>query len=56
MGCDTDWFFRLRRAAAPCGLAPEPLLDKRLHAGNLSRDNRENRAALFRVIRKHREG
>jgi len=55
IGCDTDWFFRLRRSGAPCGLAPEVLLDKRLHAGNLSRDNRENRAALFRVIRKNRE-
>jgi glycosyltransferase involved in cell wall biosynthesis len=54
MGCDTDWFFRLRLSGAPCGVAPEVLLDKRIHAGNLSRDTARNRAALFQVLRKNR--
>ena len=54
IGCDTDWFRRLRLAGIPCGVAPGLLLEKRLYGGNLSRDPAQNRAAMFQMIRKHR--
>jgi glycosyltransferase involved in cell wall biosynthesis len=54
MGCDTDWFRRLRLSNAPCGVASGVLLDKRVHEANLSRDHANNRAAMFRVLQKHR--
>ncbi len=54
LGCDTDWFRRLRLLGVPCGVAPGVLLEKRRHAGNLSRDPAHNRAAMFQMIRKHR--
>jgi glycosyltransferase involved in cell wall biosynthesis len=54
MGCDTDWFRRLRLSGAPCGVATPALLQKRLHADNLSRSADRNRAAMFKVIGKHR--
>lgn len=54
IGCDTDWFRRLRAADIPCGVTAQPLLQKRRHGGNLSRSSARNRAAMFEVIRKHR--
>jgi glycosyltransferase involved in cell wall biosynthesis len=54
MGCDTDWFRRLRLAGIPCGVATPTLMNKRLHARNLSRSVDQNRAAMFRMIEKHR--
>ncbi|MBX9773735.1 MAG: glycosyltransferase family 2 protein [Xanthobacteraceae bacterium] len=54
IGCDTDWFRRLRLAGIPCGVATPVLLNKRLHAQNLSRSTDRNRAAMFRMIEKHR--
>ena len=54
MGCDTDWFRRLRFSGIPCGVATPALLSKRLHAQSLSRSVDRNRAAMFRVLEKHR--
>ncbi len=54
LGCDTDWFRRLRLLGVPCGVAAGVLLEKRRHGGNLSRDPAQNRAAMFQMIRKHR--
>lgn len=54
MGCDTDWFRRLRLADVAVAVATEVLLDKRIHAANLSRDTAVNRAAMFRMLAKHR--
>ncbi|MEO5756658.1 MAG: hypothetical protein ABIQ51_07355, partial [Mesorhizobium sp.] len=54
MGCDTDWFRRFRLCGLPCGVGSQVLLDKRIHAGNLSRETARNRAAMFRMLQKHR--
>lgn len=54
LGCDTDWFRRLRRSDHPVGVAPHILLCKRLHDTNLSREPRRNRDAMFKMLRKHR--
>jgi glycosyltransferase involved in cell wall biosynthesis len=54
LGCDTDWFRRLRETDIPCGVAGGVLLRKRRHANNLSRDPQTNRAAMFKVLRKLR--
>ena len=54
MGCDADWFDRLRRSGIPCTVAGRVLLWKRRHADSLSADPATNRAAMFQVIRKRR--
>jgi glycosyltransferase involved in cell wall biosynthesis len=54
LGCDTDWFRRLRRSDIPCGVAGRALLRKRRHALSLSRDPGMNRATMFKMIRKMR--
>jgi glycosyltransferase involved in cell wall biosynthesis len=54
LGCDADWFRRLRQSDIPCGVAGGVLLRKRRHMSNLSRDPRINRAAMFQMIRKTR--
>jgi glycosyltransferase involved in cell wall biosynthesis len=54
LGCDTDWFRRLRQSEIPCGIAGRVLLHKRRHDSNLSRDPKTNRAAMFKMIRKMR--
>jgi glycosyltransferase involved in cell wall biosynthesis len=54
IGCDTDWFRRLRLSDVPCGVATPALLHKRLHDENLSASADRNRAAMFKVIGKHR--
>jgi glycosyltransferase involved in cell wall biosynthesis len=54
LGCDTDWFRRLRQSNHPLGVAPHILLRKRLHQTNLSREPRRNRDAMFKMLRKHR--
>ena len=54
LGCDADWFRRLRQSGIPCGVAGRVLLRKRRHASNLSRDPRINRAAMFKMLRKTR--
>ncbi|MBZ9796270.1 glycosyltransferase [Mesorhizobium sp. ES1-4] len=54
MGCDTDWFRRLRLSGTPIGVASQVLMEKRLHDNNLSRENERNRQAMFRMLGKHR--
>jgi hypothetical protein len=54
LGCDSDWFRRLRQSDIPCGVAGRVLLRKRRHGANLSRDPAMNRAAMFKMIRKAR--
>jgi GT2 family glycosyltransferase len=54
MGCDTDWFRRLRLSATPIGVASQVLMEKRVHDNNLSRENAHNRQAMFRMLGKHR--
>ncbi|MEM8821745.1 MAG: glycosyltransferase family A protein [Pseudomonadota bacterium] len=54
MGCDTDWFDRLRRSETPCTVAGRVMLWKRRHETNLSSDPSRNREAMFKVIRKRR--
>jgi glycosyltransferase involved in cell wall biosynthesis len=54
LGCDTDWFRRLRESDIPCGVAGRVLLRKRRHANNLSAEPRTNRAAMFKMLRKLR--
>lgn len=54
MGCDADWFARLRRLRIPCTVAGRVLLWKRRHSDNLSRDPAHTRARMFQVIRKAR--
>jgi glycosyltransferase involved in cell wall biosynthesis len=54
LGCDIDWFRRLRQSDIPCALAGGVLLDKRRHSFNLSSDPQSNRAAIFKVLRKMR--
>lgn len=53
-GCDSDWFRRLRLADAPCAVASRTLLWKRLHDTNLSASPQDNRAVMFRMLKKHR--
>jgi glycosyltransferase involved in cell wall biosynthesis len=54
LGCDADWFRRLRQSNVPCGVAGRVLLYKRRHASNLSREPQSNRSAMFKVLRKAR--
>lgn len=54
MGCDTDWFRRLRLSGTPIGVASQVLMEKRVHDNNLSRENERNRQAMFRMLGKHR--
>jgi glycosyltransferase involved in cell wall biosynthesis len=54
LGCDADWFRRLRQSDIPCGVAGRVLLRKRRHASNLSRDPQITRAAMFKMLRKAR--
>jgi GT2 family glycosyltransferase len=54
MGCDTDWFRRLRRSEVPCGVTSQALMEKHRRRDSLSSDPARNRAAMFQVIRKHR--
>jgi glycosyltransferase involved in cell wall biosynthesis len=54
LGCDTDWFRRLRQLDIPCGVAGRILLRKRRHAANLSRDPHADRAAMFKMPGKMR--
>jgi glycosyltransferase involved in cell wall biosynthesis len=54
LGCDVDWFRRLRQLDIPCGVAGRALLRKRRHASNLSHDPKTNRAAMFKMLRKAR--
>ena len=54
LGCDADWFRRLRQSDIPCGMAGGILLRKRRHASNLSRNPEANRAAMFKMIHKTR--
>jgi glycosyltransferase involved in cell wall biosynthesis len=54
MGCDTDWFRRLRRSGVPCGVTSQALMEKHRRRDSLSSDPARNRAAMFQVIRKHR--
>jgi glycosyltransferase involved in cell wall biosynthesis len=54
MGCDADWFRRLRQSTVPCGVTSQALLEKRRHRSSLSSDAARNRAAMFQVLRKHR--
>src|SRR5262249_27238140 len=54
LGCDSDWFRRLRQSDIPCGVAGRALLRKRRHSTNLSRDPRINREAMFKMVFKVR--
>jgi glycosyltransferase involved in cell wall biosynthesis len=54
MGCDTDWFRRLRRSVIPCGVTSQALMEKHRRRDSLSSNPARNRAAMFQVIRKHR--
>lgn len=54
IGCDTEWFDRLRRSEVPCTVAGRVLLWKRRHADSLSADPLRNREAMFKIIRKRR--
>ncbi len=52
LGCDTDWFDRLRRSGISCTVTGRVLMYKQIHQSNLSRDPAENRAAMLKLIRK----
>ncbi|MEM1286674.1 MAG: glycosyltransferase family A protein [Pseudomonadota bacterium] len=54
LGCDTDWFRRLRLSDTLCLLPPRMLMTKRRHGGNLSAEPFQNRHAMFAMIAKHR--
>jgi len=49
IGCDAAWFTTARDAGIPWRLLPLELLEKRLHAGNLSNQSRINRQEMFRI-------
>lgn len=54
LGCDTDWFRRLKMSDEIC-VSPTPfLMTKRRHGENLSASAPQNRAAMFAMIAKHR--
>ena len=50
IGCDAAWFTTARDAGIPWRLLPLELLEKRLHAGNLSNQSRINRQEMFSII------
>lgn len=50
LGADMEWFVRAGEAGIRFVVAPEVLLLKRLHAGNLSADITENRRAAFGML------
>lgn len=56
LGCDTDWFRRLRLSRSICLLSPLVLMKKHRHGGNLSATPARNREAMFAMIAKHRRG
>ena len=50
-GSDTDWMFRAREAGVPHCLVEEPLLIRRVHAGNHSHQQAVLRADFLRALR-----
>ncbi len=52
MGCDADWFARVRDAQIPMAVIAEPLVFKRIHNANTSADVRTNKIELMEVIRR----
>jgi len=55
LGCDADWFRRMRLSGVPCAVTPGVLLRKRIHGDNLSAEPARNRAAMLQMLRKHRQ-
>lgn len=53
--CDTDWFSRALKAELPCAVLGQCLTVKTVHDRNLSSDNLENRADMFRLLAKRRK-
>lgn len=52
IGCDADWFARVRDRRIGCAVVPEVLVRKRLHQGNLSIRAERNRREMFTVLRR----
>lgn len=54
--CDTDWFSRALEAVLPCAVLGQCLTIKTVHDRSLSFDNLGNRADMFRLLAKRRQG
>ncbi len=52
IGCDADWFARARDLALPTMMLDEVLIEKHLHAANLSTDGGTNQREMLEVIRR----
>ncbi len=52
MGCDADWFARMRDHHVPMAVIPELLVLKRIHNSNTSIDVKTNKSELTEVIRR----
>jgi glycosyltransferase involved in cell wall biosynthesis len=52
IGCDADWFARARDLALPTVMLDEVLIEKHLHATNLSADGGTNQRDMLEVIRR----
>lgn len=51
IGCDAEWFARVKDAKIPAAFVPEVLLYKRVHQTNLSANVAANRKELFQVVK-----
>lgn len=51
IGCDLEWIQRLRERRLPAADCRDVVLQKRLHAGNLSRQAARNREDIFSILR-----
>lgn len=51
VGEDNDWFLRVRDAGVRAYLVPEVLVRRRLHAGNLTREDLASREAILRNMK-----
>lgn len=52
LGCDSDWFARVRDASLPLGALAQVTLQKRIHGANLSADVARYRQELLTMTRR----
>jgi glycosyltransferase involved in cell wall biosynthesis len=51
IGCDADWFARVRDGKIPMGVVPGVVVYKRIHADNLSANTHTNKQELLIVLK-----
>jgi glycosyltransferase involved in cell wall biosynthesis len=51
IGCDFEWFTRVKNLKVPFAFVPETILLKRVHNSNLSNDVETNRNEILKIVR-----